>query len=250
MVFFSRAKDNYDRRRDIAEYNYKAREYVSEGQRIYEEAYDKLREACYKTQDKISRYVRYKKDILREINRTLKKMDTANEEIHLSMDIDFKSLESCAVVQEERLDVVDKMLATWVSPSLKDFFVDVSVSDYYEARSAMRDAKVYRDRMKMERENLRNTRYAVEKIPDFMNEEERQIDTLMARFRKTAECIRQGQSDEKVQLLKEIASLVADLLTTQFLDNSYQITSQYMNVHHRIAEINRSSSGHAWLIGG
>ena len=249
MGFFSKAKDNYDRRKDIAEYNYKAREYVSEGQRIYEDAYENLRTACYKTQDKIYKYVRYKKEILNEINRTLRKIDVSNKEIHLSMDINFRSLESSSVVQEERLDVVDKMLATWTTPSLKDFFVDVSSSDYYMARSEMQRAKSYRDRMKMERERLRDTKYAVQKIPDFLYEEQRQIDSLMEKFRKTADGINQGNSKEKVEVLKQIAEVIAGLLTTQFLDNNYQITSQYMGVYNQISAINKSSLSHSWLIG-
>ena len=58
MGLFSKAKDNYDKRKDIAEFNYRTREYISEGERIYEKAYEELRVACNKSADKADKYVR------------------------------------------------------------------------------------------------------------------------------------------------------------------------------------------------
>ena len=81
MGLFDRAKDNYDRRRDIAEYNYRAREYISEGQKIYEDAYVSLCTACQKTDSKVYKYQRYKQDVLNEINRTLKSIDSVRQQL-------------------------------------------------------------------------------------------------------------------------------------------------------------------------
>lgn len=250
MGLFSKAKENYDRRKDIAEYNYRTREYISEGQRVYEKAYGDLCVACAKTANKVDKYVRYKQDILQEINRTLKAVDSSNREIRLSLKVDLVDLQGCTIRQEEQLNVVDKILATWVAPSVSDLFTEVSSYDYYMAKAEMNKAKAYRDRMKMKRDELKDAKYAVQKIPDFIYEEQKQIEELMGKFRKTADEINSGDTDEKVESLKQIALLIADLLTTQFIKNNYEITDQYMTVHKRISEINNSLSGCAWLIGG
>ena len=57
MGFLSNAKDNYEKRQQIAEWNYRAREYISEGQQLYEQAYGDLAYACSKTESKINKDV-------------------------------------------------------------------------------------------------------------------------------------------------------------------------------------------------
>lgn len=249
MGLFDRAKDNYDRRRDIAEYNYRAREYISEGQKIYEDAYVSLCVACRKTDSKVYKYQRYKQDVLNEINRTLRSIDSSHNEYRLSSSVDFVALDSCAVTQGEKLDIIDKMLATWVQPSVTDFFRD-NTSEYYQAKANMQSARTYKERMKTKREELRNAKYAVQQIPDFMYEEQKQIDELMNKFRKTAQTINQNNSSEKADALCQIAKSIADLMTTQFIDNNYQITEQYRAVSNRLSAVNNSLSSLSWLIGG
>lgn len=248
MGLFSDAKENFDRRRDIAEYNYKAREYISDGQRIYEEAYAKLNEACWKVEGKVAAYQRYKQGILNEINQTMKSLDSSHEKYQLSSKVDFVNLEACAVRQEEKLDFIDKALATWVAPSITDFFRD-NVIDYYEAKANMYSAKRYKETMKAKREELINAKCAVQKIPDFIYEEKQQIEELMKKFRKAAEKINQDNQKECSDALCQIAKLIADSMTTQFIDNNYHITEQYKAVSDRFAMINNSIAGAAWLIG-
>lgn len=249
MGLFDRAKDNYDRRRDIAEYNYRAREYISEGQRIYEDAYVALCIACQKVDGKVSKYQRYKQQVLNEINRTLRSIDSSHKEYRLTSSVDFVALDSCAVHQEEKLDIIDKALATWVQPSVTDFFRD-NTSEYYEAKANMNSARTYKDRMKSKRDELKNAKYAVQKIPEFIYDEQQQIEALMQKFRKTADSINQNNNSEKVEALCKIAKLVADSMTTNFIDNNYQITEQYRAVSNRFTAINNSLSSASWLIGG
>lgn len=249
MVFFSKAKDNYDKRKDIAEYNYKAREYISDGQRMYQEAYGDLQYACVMVGCKVNDYVNYKQKILNEINCTLKKLDSDNRDFQLSTKVDFIDLEACAVRQREQLDCVDKALATWVLPSISDLFGNVSTEEYYMAKQNMYQAKAYKETMRTKRDELKNAKYAVKKIPDFISDEKRQIEELMVKFRKTAEGIDKSDSAERSNSLCQIARLIADLLATQFIDNNYQITSQYTQIHNKISNINTSLSNASWLIG-
>ncbi len=249
MGLFSDAKKNYDRRRDIAEYNYRAREYISDGQRIYQEAYGKLQDACWRTGKKVNEYQNYKRNVLNEINRTLKEIDSSHEDYKLSSQIDFVNLDTCAVKQEEKLGIIDEMLATWVQPSVTDFFSD-STMEYYEAKANMQSARSYKDRMKYKRDELRNVRDAVLDIPGFLDDEKRQIEELMEKFRKTAKNIEQSNVQERMDALCQIAKLIADSMTTQFINNNYQVTEQYKTISSRFTTINNSLASAAWLIGG
>ncbi len=249
MGFFDNARDNYERRQKIAEYNYKAREYISDGQRIYEDAYNSLCDAVYKVDKKVYKYQQYKQDTLNEINRSLRNLDSNHKEFKISTSVNFMELDSCAVHQMEKLDVVDKILATWVQPSVSDFFRD-NTMDYYEARSNMNSARSYKDRMKIKREELRNAKYAVQRIPDFIYEEQKQIDELMQKFRKTVDSISKEYSSEKADALTTIANKIAQFTTTNFIDNNYEITDNYKDVSNQLKRINNSLSSAAWLIGG
>lgn len=148
MGLFSKAKDNYDRRKDIADYNYRTREYVSDGQRMYEDAYGDLVLACAQVGSKVNEFFRYKQSKLSEINSILKKIDSSNKEFKLTTKVDFIDLDVCAVKQREQLDCVDKALATWITPSITDIFGTTSIEDYYDAKNAMYQAKAYKETMR------------------------------------------------------------------------------------------------------
>lgn len=247
MGLFSKAKDNYDKRRDIAEFNYKAREYVNDGRRVYQEAYSQLVLACSEVGQKILKFVRFKQDQLREVNRIMKSIDSNHKDLELSLKVDFPRIECHATESPEKLTMLDEILATWTEPSLMDFFGSVSDSDYYAAKNAMYDAKMYRDRMRMKRDELKNAKYAVKEIPSFIWDEESKIEALMSKFRKTAECIKSKEDKEQIDSLCQIAALIADSLTTQFVDNHYQITEQYTEVHRRMEQINQRLDCAYWL---
>ncbi|MDE6672871.1 MAG: hypothetical protein K2K16_11870 [Ruminococcus sp.] len=249
MGLFDKAKDNYEKRQKIAEWNYQAREYISEGQRVYEEAYGNLAYACSKVEYKMQDFVRWKQKVLNEINNTLKTIDSQHSDLKLSLKVDFINLETCAVTQNEQLDCVDRALATWVVPSISDLFHNVSSEEYYEAKQNMQQAKMFKYQMRAKRDELKQAKYAVQEIPNFISDEKNQIEQLMDKFRKTAENISQSNTEERIESLQQIAKLIADSLTTKFIDNQYQITEQYQDIHRHIAMTNESLAGALWLMG-
>lgn len=87
----------------------------------------------------------------------------------------------------------------------------------------------------------------VRSIPDFLSDEKNQIEQLMDKFRKAAKGVTSSEK-ERVESLCTIAKLIADSLTTQLLDNNYQITQQYQEIHNRISYTNNSLADSAWLI--
>ncbi len=248
MGFFDKAKDNYEKRQQIAEWNYKAREYISDGQRAYEEAYGNLAYACAKVEGKMRDFVQWKQKVLNEINSTLKNIDGQHQDLHMSSQIDFINLETCAVTQNEQLDCVDRALATWVVPSVSDLFHNISSEEYYEAKQNMQQAKMYKAQMRAKRDELNQAKYAVKEIPNFISDEKSQIEQLMDKFRRTAENINQSNTEERTSSLCQIAKLIADSLSTKFIDNQYQVTEQYTDIHKRISMTNQSLENAAWLI--
>jgi len=245
-----KAKDNYEKRQQIAEYNCRAKEYIQSGNEGYENAYGDLLVACGQVQCKIQDFVSYKQRVLDEINRELKKVDSAHKDLQLSLKINFPSWESSGVTVQpwEKITNFDRIIDTWVAPSISDFFTDCT-SDYYEAKSNMNRAKTYRDIMRTKKQELKDAKYAVKEIPGFMNTEKSNIEELMSKFRKALSMVKSSSDTEQIESLKKISELIAESLTTQFLDNNYQVTSQYQQIHNRMGELNNSLGQLDWLRG-
>lgn len=245
-----KASDNYEKRQKIAEWNYKAKEYIQSGNEGYENAYVDLQIACSQVEGKIRDFVQYKQKVLSEINRELKKVDSEHKDLQLSTQISFPSWEASGVTVQswEKLTVFDKIIDTWVAPSVSDFFTDAT-SDYYEAKSNMNRAKTYRDIMRTKKQELKDARYAVKEIPYFMDDEKSKIDALMSKFRKALSMVNSSSDREQIDSIKKISELIADSLTTQFLNNNYQVTSQYKAIHDNMGALNNSLAQLDWLKG-
>ena len=245
-----KANDNYEKRQKIAEWNYKAKEYIQSGNEGYENAYVDLQIACGEVEGKIRDFVQYKQRVLSEINSELKKVDAEHQDLQLSLQIAFPSWEASGVTVQswEKLTEFDKIIDTWVAPSVSDFFTDAT-SDYYEAKSNMNRAKTYRDIMKTKKQELKDARYAVREIPGFMNDEKSKIEALMSKFKKALSMVKSSSDTEQIDSLKKISELIAESLTTQFLDNNYHVTSQYRTIHDRMGDLNGSLAQLDWLKG-
>lgn len=252
MGLFSKAKENFENRQKINDYNYRTKEYIQEGKIAYQDAYNDLRDACWDVQYKFREFVNFKQQVLTEINRTLKRVDQNHSDLKLSLDVNFPSVENSRVnvPSWEKLDCLNRIIDTWTVPSLMDFVRDVDISDVFEAKMNMDNARNYRDVMRAKRRELQNARNAIRSIPSFMREEKSKIRQLMEKFRKTADLIHSEKDKEQIDALLQISQLLADSLVTEFIDNNYQVTSQYQTIHNRMAELNSSLDNVSWLIEG
>ena len=245
-----KANDNYEKRQKIAEWNYRAKEYIQSGNEGYENAYVDLQIACDKVQYQIRDFVQYKQNVLKEINASLKQVDDAHQELQLSTQINFPSWEASGVTVQswEKLTEFDRITETWVAPSISDFFTDAT-SDYYEAKANMNRAKTYRDLMRTKKQQLKDAKYAVREIPGFMDEEKTRIEALLQQFRKALSMVHSASDKEQIDSVKQISELIAESLTTQFLDNTCQVTTQYRAIHDRMKELNGSLAQLDWMRG-
>ena len=252
MGLFSKAKNNFDNRQKIADYNYHAKEYIQSGNEAYENAYTDLLCECDKVQSKIREFYNYKENTVKEINAIFESIDSKNKKLELTISMPTFNYEASRVKVEswEKLTLVDKFLDTWTPPSLMDFVRDVDSSDVFEAKMNMNNAKRYRDMMRIKKQELRDARSAVKELPYFMNEERAKIEELMSKFKKVANLVKSEKDKEQIYALKETSQLLADSLVTEFIDNSYQVTSQYKNIHSRMSELNNSLESATWFIEG
>lgn len=244
MGFFSNAKDNYEKRQRAAEYRYDARKYINEGKEIYEKAYDKLLTTSFDIRMEISNYVNFKKQKLNEMNTILKKLNCDEKHINSSeLEIKLNNIEPSSihpttfVTGESFFDELGAIFSTIPAPSISDFFSDSS-SDYYEAKSERDQAKIYKETMKAERERLYNAREAMRNISSYIYSEKKEIEKLVDILKEAAnnEC----NEKDKLEAIYEITNLLAETLTTQFINNNYAITEQYNNVHSQIESINNN----------
>ena len=242
MGIFSDAKDNYEKRQKAAEYRYDARKYINEGKEIYETAYNKLVSMSYDVQSEISNYVRFKKQKLNEMNDILKNLNCDEKNINSSaLEIKFNHLEPSSVhahtfvTGESFFDELGAIFSTIPTPSISDFFTD-STMDYYEAKSEREEAKFYKEAMKSERESLNNTREAMRSIKSYIYSEKKEIEKLIDILKKVT--INECNDKDQLEAIYEITNLLAETLTTQFINNNYAITEQYNNVHAQIESIN------------
>lgn len=242
MGIFSDAKDNYEKRQKAAEYRYDARKYINEGKEIYETAYNKLVSMSYDVQSEISNYVRFKKQKLNEMNDILKNLNCDEKNINSSaLEIKFNHLEPSSVhahtfvTGESFFDELGAIFSTIPTPSISDFFSD-STMDYYEAKSEREEAKFYKEAMKSERESLNNTREAMRSIKSYIYSEKKEIEKLIDILKKVT--INECNDKDQLEAIYEITNLLAETLTTQFINNNYAITEQYNNVHAQIESIN------------
>ena len=242
MGIFSDAKDNYEKRQKAAEYRYDARKYINEGKEIYETAYNKLVSMSYDVQSEISNYVRFKKQKLNEMNDILKNLNCDEKNINSSaLEIKFNHLEPSSVhahtfvTGESFFDELGAIFSTIPAPSISDFFTD-STMDYYEAKSEREEAKFYKEAMKSERESLNNTREAMRSIKSYIYSEKKEIEKLIDILKKIT--INECNDKDQLEAIYKITNLLAETLTTQFINNNYAITEQYNNVHAQIESIN------------
>lgn len=251
MGLFSKTKDNYEKRRMAAEYHYDAMKYINEGKEIYNRAYSKLREKAGIVRYKVSEYESFKKGTLEEVKRLFSEinmkeniMNVENTKITLKYPEPSDIVPSTFVTGENPFTELKAIFQTVPVPSISDLISDSSDA-YYTAKMEKNDAKLYKEQMKMERELLNNARIRMGAIEDYIQVEKDEIKALIEQLRKVISEIKMRGTEsviskEEVEALEKISILIADTLTTQFINNDYSITNQYETVHNQIKEINHS----------
>jgi hypothetical protein len=250
---FNDAKDNMDKRRQAQEYLQRARELVREGNEIYETAYEKVSAYAFETQLRIQKHTNYKNEIAKElggnIGTTLQKFQDFNidkKTIETPMAITTPSLYESKTGESMFASAVTDCLPRIEMPSIFNMFI--SEDDYYAARNQRDEAKLYKERMRMEREKLNAYKEKMGEIRSFMDSEKNVLSSLMSKLRgMTDELSNSMQQDsfttEKANYLKgihAIAGKIVTLLSTQFLTESFNINQGYREIFEAIEEVDQN----------
>lgn len=154
MGLFDSMKDNMERRQRTREYLKSAKEYINDGEELYQNAYEKVLRRADKTRDAIRKHVEYKKDISRRLGEKILPTIENFQVPDLTAKIDPPFIDG----KKAGLTTFSNSFASAVCmnpipiPSIMDLFV--SEEDYLEARNQRDEAKQFKQQMKYERERL------------------------------------------------------------------------------------------------
>lgn len=253
--FISDTKDRMDKSRQAREYIQRAKELVNEGNEIYNKAYNKVSGYAAETEYLLSKHNDYKKSISKElgdsIGVTLKDFTSFNIDAKVIPAPIIRNLNSnINSLTVPSIRSFNSMLQNSVIGinllSLSDFFI--SDSDYYEAKYKRDEARLYKERMKREREVLFNYKEKMSEIRSFISSEKNELDSLMTKLRKMNDDLKTAMrkktfTNDEAEYLKgihKIAECISTLLSTEFLGDSFSISQKYTNVFNEIKRINQN----------
>ena len=243
MGFISDGFKNAAMRREAADNRYTACQFIEDGNRFYEHAREKLLDRQYKTNEKIRKYVEFKKsalnnvmNILKKANATLPDVDAKELEIKLiKLDVAYKS-QSSFTTGESAIDDLRAIFATIAPPTIRDFFTDAR-DELYESKAALREARAYKEEMRAKKEQLLAVADSLSLINTFIDSEQREIERLIDALENA---VNNNISSAQVKGITAIAELISKTLTTQFLTNEYVITGEYNALHNMVENVNRT----------
>lgn len=235
--------------RQAHEYIREARQYVSEGEEIYDEAYRNVSEYASETEYKLRQHFEYKQMLAKElgtdIGNTLKSFSNFN--------IDSKVVDAPTINGKSSgvdINLFKTTFSDCVKPNEGSSIFDMILSevDFYDAKRKRDEAKQFKERMKMERNRLKRIKEQMSEIQSFIISEKSELDSLMGKVRKMAQelnsgLLRNSFSREEAEYLKGIHKItehIANLLSTQFLTDSLSITSKYQQVYDGVKLINQN----------
>lgn len=248
MGFLSGMKDNMERRQRTREYLQSAKEYIKDGEELYQNAYDRVLRRAEKTQNAMRKHMEYKREVSRrlgdEILPTIQNFHVPN----ISVNIDPPFIEG----KKAGLSTFDNVLASVICqnpipiPSIMDLFI--SEEDYQEARNQRDEAKQFKQQMKFERERLYAYRDRMSMITDMLSEERNQIDTLLRKLDFMTNKLETFEQNEKhnereveyIKAIKKISEAICKVLSADFLTDDMEISNSYKNIMNGIEQINCS----------
>lgn len=237
-----------DRSRQAREYIHRAQELVREGDDIYERAYSKATSYASETEYRLRQHMDYKKSVAKRLNSdigvTLQNFD--------KFEIDKKTI-TAPVIRESNVGLLAFNTATLSDimphidvPSIFNMFI--SDDDYYAARRQRDEARRYKEQMKMEREKLNNYREKMSEIRSFIDSERNEIDSLMGKLKNMTDQLNSSmkkssfseQESIYLKAIHKIAQNIANLLSTDFLNDKFSINQRYQNIFEGIKTINQT----------
>lgn len=247
---FNYTKDSYNKSKQAREYLKRAEELVEEGNRIYQQAYEKVSYYAGETEYRLLKHMDFKKSIIKELNgnvaTTLKGFKNFNIDsrvINLPI-IESKTLDLDLNKLNSSISHFIKTPNDIISTSILNMFI--SDDDYYAAKNKRDEARMYKEDMKRERERLNFYKEKMSEIRSFMDNEKNELNILMAKVRQMTNNLQKGMQKnyydyseaEYLKAIHKITEELSKLLLTQFLTDNFFISQRYTNAFENIKRIN------------
>lgn len=247
---FNCASKSYEKSKQAREYLRRAEELVEEGNRIYQQAYEKVSYYAGETEYRLLKHMDFKKSIIKELNGnvaiTLKgfkdfKIDSRVIELpsisSKSLDLDLNTINSS-------ISHFIKNPNDIISTSILNMFI--SDDDYYSAKNKRDEARMYKEDMKRERERLNFYKEKMTEIRSFMDTEKNELNILMTKVRQMTNELKNGMQKETynqqeadyLKAIYKIAEDLSELLSTEFLGDTFYINQRYVKSFESIKKIN------------
>lgn len=255
---FNDVKENVDKSRQAREYIKRAKELIREGDDIYERAYSKVMSYASETEYRLNQHMNYKKEIVKElggsIGETLRNFKNFNIDSKIAIPsfisdskvITDSSIKGTSFGLNSFESAMSSCIPQIDASSILDMFI--SDDDYYEARRQRDEARAYKERMKMARDKLNNYKEKMNEIRSFINSEKTELESLVSKLKKMTDELKSGmqkrsfgmQEAEYLKGIHKIAEYVANLLSTEFLEDGFYINKRYQKAFAGIKNINQN----------
>lgn len=253
--FIDDMKEKAEKRKRAAEYRRKARQYIEDGERIYNTAYSEVFSYSYETSKKIEKHYDYKQQIIKELKSDVAPVITRFNDFDIDRKvIDSPSVNASVLSSISGMDLCKSLSSSDHSvysvfpiPRLDELFSDPD-EEYWEARRQKDEANRFYENMKYERNNLHNIKEKMRTIRYYIDDEKELLAGLTSKVKNISAQLntsmkRKRFSQSEADYLKgvhEIAQSLSELLTTKFFDNNFNITSQYKTAFEKIKAIDNS----------
>lgn len=248
-------QEREDKKERIDEYNKIAREYVSAGKEVYNNAYTSFSDCSWRVENKIHEHYDYKRKIINEIRdnvtpivNSFKSFNIDNKIIQPSMPNAISDTEICISdfgnFSSVRSGFIEIISVVNVIDLIFDWARDLD-EELSQARSNKYEAELYRSEMRQVAERLYLARSQLHNIESFISDERRTLDSLMAKLRPMVSMLKRDMTkslftQNEADYLKgigKISDCLTDLISIRFLSDNFHVTNEYQLVFNKVKSI-------------
>lgn len=245
--------DGVDRSKEVKRFIAEARNYIREGENIYERAYHDVTDYAFETEELLQEHMKFKKRISKELGDGV----GCTLESFKQFNVDAKVMSPPVIKTTEKdINIFKSSLPHHNVTSEYDVIGDVtsvfgkyvSTKEYYRAEWQRDEALQFKQSMITEKKKLEKYKEQMREVRSFIISERSELSSLMNKVKKMTSELQTGMkknsfTQEEADYLKgihKITECIVTLLSTQFLSDSFKITQKYKKVYDSVQDINQS----------
>lgn len=253
---------NENEKSETKEYISRAKKYVSDGNVIYKNAYEKATECVNATDEKLKTYMQYKQHIADEINCVIRVALDEFKKINIDHKINIvPKLDKLNTVAAPKSTSISNIPASLnnIFPSLSSFgstiiedplsMLDSIITTYnhYKAKRQLDEAEKYYNKMVAEKDKLYKYMNQLIEIQTFIDTEKNEIASLMNKLRVMTHQLKSKMgtnslTNNDIEYLKGICFIseqIISLIKSDFLSDTFTVSERHKNILAEVESINK-----------